>query len=141
MANAVYPTYKTVALSPGLDLVTGSTLKACLVSTTTGTTNYTYSAAHQYFSSVPSGSLVAAGVALTGKTVASGALSAASLTWPSVAQSGSIKGEAIIIYNDTGTAGTSQLVAYMDTEGSYLPVVPNGANITLNWSSSVLALA
>lgn len=130
MANVLYPTYKSVAISPGLDLVTGSTLKACLVAST-----YTYSAAHQFFSSVTG--VVAAGVALTTKTVSAGSLNAASVVWPSVTGA---TGTAIIIYNDTGTAGTSQLVAYMDTETG-LPVVPNGANITVNFSGAVLTLS
>lgn len=144
MANVIYPTYKSVALSPGLDLVAGNTLKACLVSTTTGVTNYVYSAAHQFFSSVPSASILAPGVALSGKAVAAGSLTAASVVLPSVpaptGANAAATGQALIIYNDTGVAGTSQLVAYMDTETG-LPVTPNGANITINFSSAVLTLS
>ena len=144
MSNGLYPTYKKVAISPGLDLVTGSTLKAALISTTTGTTNYTYSATDQFFSAIPSGAIVAAGVALSGKAVAvsgtSAVLTASAVVWPSVVQSGSQTGQAIVFYNDTGTASTSQLVGYMDTETG-LPVTPNGANITLNFSSNVISLA
>jgi hypothetical protein len=139
MANAIYPTFKTAALSPGVDLVS-STVKAALVSTSTGSTNYTYSSSHQYFSSVASGSVVAAGVALSSKAVASGAFTAASVVWPSVTQSGSQTGQAIVLYIDTGTASTSALIAYLDTETG-LPVTPNGANITLNWSGNVITLS
>jgi len=143
MADVIYPTYKTVSMTPGLDLVAGSTLKACLVSTTTGATNYVYSAAHQFFSAVPSASIVAAGVALSGKAApigTPGTLTASPVVWPSVALVGSTHGEAIIIYNDTGAPDTSQLVAYLDTETG-LPVTPNGANITLTWSGNVLTLS
>jgi len=144
MANVVYPTYKTVAISPGLDLVTASTLKVCLVSTTTGVTNYVYLATHQFFSSVPAASILAPGVALTGKAAANGALTASSVVLPSVpaptGANAAATGQALVFYNDTGTAATSQLVAYMDTETG-LPVTPNGANITINFSGAVLTLS
>jgi hypothetical protein len=144
MANTLYPNYKKVSLSPGLDLVAGSTLKAALISTTTGAANYTYSATDQFFSAVPSGAIVAPGVALSGKAAAvsgsNGVLTAAPLVWPAVSQVASQTGQAIILYNDTGTAGTSLLIAYMDTETG-LPVTPNGADITFAISASVIQIS
>lgn len=144
MANATYPTYKKVAISPGLDLVAGSTLKAALVSLTSGTTNYTYSATDQFFSAIPAAAIVAPGIALTGKVAAvsgtSGVLTASSIVWPSVSQIAAQTGQAVIIYNDTGTPGTSQLIEFLDTETG-LPITPNGANITMNFSSNVIGFA
>lgn len=139
MANAVYPSFKTALLSPGFDLSTVS-IKAALVTVTSGTTNYTYSSSHANFSDVASGAILATGVALSGKAVASGALTASSVVWPTVAISGSRKGDAIILYVDTGTPSTSKLIGYIDT-ATGLPATPTGQDITLNWSSSVLALS
>ncbi|EHM19208.1 bacteriophage protein [Mycobacteroides abscessus subsp. massiliense CCUG 48898 = JCM 15300] len=39
-----------------------------------------------------------------------------------------------IIYQDTGTTGTSQLVALYDT-ASGLPVIPDGTNISVTWDN------
>ena len=44
--------------------------------------------------------------------------------------------EALVIYIDTGVAGTSRLVAYIDTGVTGLPVTPNGGDITITWSGS-----
>jgi hypothetical protein len=38
--------------------------------------------------------------------------------------------EAIVYYKDTGTAGTSPLIAYIDT-ATGLPVTPNGGDINI----------
>jgi hypothetical protein len=136
MTNAVYPSFRTALLSPGIDLAT-VTIKAALVTVTSGTTNYVYSAAHTMFSDVVSGSILAAGIALTSKAVSAQALIAASVVWPTVAISGTNKGDAVILYIDTGTPTTSKLIGYIDT-ATGLPVTPTGLDITLNWSSSVL---
>lgn len=42
--------------------------------------------------------------------------------------------ESINIFKDTGVAGTSRLIAYIDT-ATGLPVTPNGGDITLQWDS------
>jgi hypothetical protein len=44
--------------------------------------------------------------------------------------------EALLIYIDTGTAGTSRLVAWIDTSVTGLPVTPNGGDITITWNAS-----
>jgi hypothetical protein len=44
--------------------------------------------------------------------------------------------EALVIYIDTGVAGTSRLVAYIDTGVTGLPVTPNGGDITITWNAS-----
>lgn len=40
-----------------------------------------------------------------------------------------------VVYNDTGTAATSELIALYDT-ATGLPCVPNGGNITLQWAEA-----
>jgi hypothetical protein len=44
--------------------------------------------------------------------------------------------EALVLYIDTGVAGTSRLVAYLDTGVTGLPVTPNGGDINLSWNAS-----
>jgi hypothetical protein len=39
-----------------------------------------------------------------------------------------------VIYRDTGTESTSQLIAYFDT-ATNLPIQPNGGDITVQWDT------
>jgi len=127
MASALYPKAKEsfISQNPSIDLDT-DTIKAALVDTGT----YTYSAAHQFYSSVSG--VVGTPVTLTSKTVTNGVFDAADVTFTAVAGNSV---EAIIIYKDTGSAATSPLIAYLDS-GTGLPVTPNGGDITITWSGS-----
>lgn len=130
MANALYPKYKEALLAAGLNLSAGSTLKAVLVDTGA----YTYSAAHEFYSSVTG--TIGTAVALANKTITGGVLDADDLTFTAVpaGAGGASAAEALIIFNDTGTPATSRLVAYFDT-ATGLPVTPNGGDITIAWDS------
>jgi hypothetical protein len=44
--------------------------------------------------------------------------------------------EALVIYIDTGTAGTSRLIGFIDTGVTNLPVTPNGGDISITWNAS-----
>lgn len=123
MANAIYPLYKQAILSGGsnTDLSAG-TVKLALVDTGT----YTYSAAHQFLSSLSG--VVGTAVTLGSKTVTNGTFDFADPTWTAVSGASV---EALVAYIDTGVAGTSRLVAYIDTGQTGLPVTPNGGDITL----------
>jgi len=127
MASALYPKAKEsfISQNPSIDLDT-DTIKAALVDTGT----YTYSAAHQFYSSVSG--VVGTPVTLTSKTVTNGVFDAADVTFTAVTGNSV---EAIIIYKDTGSAATSPLIAYLDS-GTGLPVTPNGGDITITWSGS-----
>ena len=129
MANAIYPLFKETILgaATNTNLLTG-TVKAALVSST-----YTYSAAHQFYSSVtgvvgtpqtiPATKTVTTGIFKTTGTNTFTAVTGSAVT-------------AIVLYVDTGTAGTSPLVAYLDTGVTGLPVTPNGGDITITWNAS-----
>jgi hypothetical protein len=137
MASALYPKFKESLLSqsPSVDLDT-DTIKVALVNTTT---DYTYSAAHQYMSSVTSYSGTT-DQTLGTKTVTSGVFDAADSTFTSVAISGSKTVQALVIYKDTGSAATSPIIAYID---GFTAVTPNGGNITVTWdngASKIFAL-
>jgi hypothetical protein len=127
MANAIYPLWKEALLQAASDSSLGGTVKVALVDTGT----YTYSAAHQFLSSL-SGT-VGTAQTLGTKTFTTGTFDAANSTWTAV--SGATV-EALVIYIDTGVAGTSRLVAYLDTGYTGLPVTPNGGDITVTWDAA-----
>tara|TARA_R110000787_G_scaffold286422_1_gene404794 strand:+ start:128 stop:529 length:402 start_codon:yes stop_codon:yes gene_type:complete len=123
MANAIYPKYKEAILSSSADssLVAG-TVKVALVDTGA----YTYSATHEFFSSVSG--VQGTSPTLAAKTVVDGAFDSDNPVWSAI--SGDTI-EAIIIYIDTGVAGTSRLVAYLDTGQGGLPATPSGGDIEI----------
>lgn len=127
MANAIYPKYKEAVLQSASDSSLTGTVKAALVDTGT----YTYSAAHQFLTSLTG--VVGTAQTLGSKTYADGVFDAADITYTAVSGSSA---EAIVLYIDTGTAGTSRLVAYLDTGFTGLPVTPNGGDITVTWNAS-----
>jgi hypothetical protein len=43
---------------------------------------------------------------------------------------------ALIIYIDTGTPGTSRLVAFIDTGVTGFPLSTNGGDVTVSWNAS-----
>jgi len=129
MASVFYPKGKELAL--GLLCGSGTkptgTLKAALVDTGT----YTYSAAHQYYSSVTG--VVGTPVAIGSPTFTSGVLDGADVTVTAVTGN---TVEAIVVYLDTGTGATSPLVAYIDSASAGLPFTPNGGDAIVTWNAS-----
>jgi hypothetical protein len=126
----IYPKYREALLdgSTGIDLNDGD-VRVILVDTS----DYTYSAAHDFLDDVASGSRVATSGALTNTTVTNGTFDADDVTFSSVTGDQS---EALIFYLHTGTESTSRLVAYIDTGVTGLPVTPNGGNISLAFNAS-----
>lgn len=130
--NKLFPRYKEALLGSGVNLVSGA-IKAQLVDTGA----YTQSDSHQFLSSVPAAARVGAAVTLASKTVTGGVFDAADVTFSSVpAGSGTAdKAEALIIFRDSGTEGTSELIAYIDT-ATGLPITPNGGNVSVAWDAA-----
>ena len=128
MANAIYPLYKQALLdaSANVDL-NDLTVKVALVDTGT----YTYSAAHEFLTSLSG--VVGTAQTIGTTTVTNGLFDGDNVTFTAV--SGNTV-EALVIYIDTGTAGTSRLVAYIDTGVTGLPVTPNGGDINIQWNAS-----
>ncbi len=129
MANAIYPKYKETVLgaATNTNLLTG-TVKVALVDTGT----YTYSATHQFYSSVTGVVGTPQTIGAT-KSVTNGVFDGADVTFTSVSGNSV---EALIIYVDTGSSATSPLVAYIDTGVTGLPVTPNGGDINITWNAS-----
>jgi len=128
MASALYTTYKTLALTTGgVNLLT-DTIKCVLVDSA----DYTASlGTHDFLVDVPAGARVGTAQTLASKTVTAGVFDAADVTFPSVTGDQS---EYVLIYKDTGTEATSNLIALIDT-ASGLPSTPTGADITITWDN------
>jgi hypothetical protein len=125
VANKVYPKAKVRFAKAQLDL-RSVTLKVVLVET-----NYVYSDAHAFLSDIPSAYRVATGPALTGCGVGDTDASFHSDNTILSAVAGSSAGEhvkAIVLFHDTGTDTTSDLISYIDTGVTGLPFVPRGAD-------------
>lgn len=125
MANALYGKGKEAFLSGSINLASDN-IKAVLVDTGTYTVNLS---THQYHSDLSG--IVATSGNFAGKSVTLGVFDATDLTFSTVSGSSA---EAIVIYKDTGTSGTSPLIAYIDT-ATGLPVTPNGGDINIVWDS------
>jgi hypothetical protein len=124
VANTLYDTGRNAFLTAGINW-TSDTIKVALVDTGT----YTFSQAHQYFSSITG--VVGTPATLANKTAVAGVADADDVTFTSVTGN---TVEALVIYKDTGTASTSPLIAYIDT-ATGLPVTPNGGNIIVSWDN------
>lgn len=128
MANAIYPLYKQSLLDADANVdINDGTVKVALVDTGA----YTYSAAHQFLSSLTG--VVGTAQTITTTTVTNGVFDGDNVSFTAVTGN---TVEALVIYIDTGTAGTSRLVAYLDTGVTGLPLTPNGGNVDITWNAS-----
>lgn len=118
----MYPKAKQGFLGADIALDTDN-IKAVLVDTAA----YTYDAAHEFLSDIPSGERVATSVNLTGKTIIDGVFDSDDFIFPSVTGDPS---EALVLYQDTTNEATSRLIAYIDT-ATGLPVTPDGTDISI----------
>lgn len=129
MANALYPLWKEQLLQfTTNNNLSAGTVKVALIDTGV----YTYSAAHQFFTSASAAS-IGTPQTIGSKTFTNGVFDGADVSFTAVTGNSV---EALIIYVDTGTAGTSPLVAYIDSSVTGLPVTPNGGNIGITWNAS-----
>ena len=128
MANAIYPLYKQALLDGSANTdINDLTVKVALVDTGV----YTYSAAHEFLTSLTG--VVGTAQTIAATTVANGLFDGDNVTYSGVTGNSV---EALVIYIDTTVAGTSRLVAYIDSGVIGLPVTPNGGDITVTWNVS-----
>jgi len=129
MANAIYPKYKQALLDDDSSIdLNDLTVKVALIDTN----DVAYNAAHDFYDDI-SAAVVGTPQTIANTTVTGGLFDGDNVTFTSVTGDPC---EALIIYIDTGTAGTSRLVAYIDTGVTGLPVTPNGGDITITWNAS-----
>jgi hypothetical protein len=134
MSNVLYDPGRQGFLDGSIDWDTG-----VIVAYLIDAADYTFSAAHQFLSSVPGAARVAGPVTLASKTTTSGVADAADITFPTVTGDQS---EAVILVQQSAPAGGSalaesaqRLIAYIDT-ATGLPVTPSGSNIVVTWNAS-----
>lgn len=126
MANAIYPLFKQAMLTSDTNSdIEAGTLKVAMV-----TSSYTYSAAHQFYTSI-SAAVIGTPQTLGSKTITNGTFDAADASFASITGTPT----ALVFYIDTGVAGTSRLVAYLDTNVG-LPVTSAGGAVNFTWNAS-----
>lgn len=94
-------------------------------------------ASDEFHSDVAGANIVATSGNLASKSCTDGILNAAALVFSAV--TGSVVTQ-VAMFKDTGTSGTSELIAYWDTAPG-LPVTPNGGDITLAWDTGTNKIA
>lgn len=127
MANALYDKGRESFLKGEISW-DGDDIKAVLVDTNLYMVNL---ATDQFLSDIPVGARVATSGNFSTKTTTAGVADADDVTFPAVTGA---TVEAVVVYQDTGVAGTSRLVGYIDT-ATGLPATPGGGDITVVWSS------
>lgn len=134
MANAVYVAFRNGVLGSHATRVDldADTIKVALIDHGTDTPNVT---TDDFYNDISAGLVGSLSSALTSKTigtVAAGVFDADNVTFTAVSGNSV---ESVNIIKDTGSAATSDLIAYFDT-GTGLPVTPNGGDITVTWNAS-----
>lgn len=127
MANALYDLGREKFLNADIDWAADN-IKALLIDTALYSANL---ATDEFLDDIAGGAIEATSGNLASKTSTAGVADAADVTFSAV--SGATV-EAIVLYKDTGTAGTSALIAYIDT-ATNLPITPNGGDITISWDN------
>lgn len=128
MSNQLYPKAKEDFLAGNLNL-SSNTVTLALIDTDI----YTFSTAHEDRADIPNSAVVAEAT-LASKTITSGVFDADDATFTTVSGANC---EALVLYHtDVEGAGntTSRLIAYIDT-ATGLPILPNGGDITVRFSS------
>ena len=133
MANAIYPKWKEALLqnSADSDLDGSGTTGVYVALVDTGT--YTYSAAHEFYSSL-SGIVGTDQEIGATKSYTSGTFDGGNVTFTAVTGA---TVEALVLYRKNAGANTTwRLIAYIDTSVTGLPVTPNGGDISITWNAS-----
>ena len=132
MADALYPIGKAAILAGDIEWdAAGHNFKVSLIDTGV----YTYSAAHDFYNDLTG--VIADSGNLANKTNALGQANADDITLAAVAIGDTVG--AIVIWRDSGVAGTSELIAYIDSAAG-LPVDTNDGDILIQWGTYIFAL-
>lgn len=136
MANALYPKYKSSLLAgdSNADLDNNTSTDGPFVALVdTGT--YTYSASHQFYSSLSG--IVGTDQRIANPTVSSvaeGTFDGDNVTYTAVTGASV---EALVYYRKNSGANTTwRLFLFQDTGVTGLPVTPNGGDITVTFNAS-----
>lgn len=127
MANAIYGKAREKFLNADIDWSV-DTIKVALVDTA----SYTVAIDTDEFYSTISSAVVGTPITLSGKTSTLGVADANDVSFTGLSGAPSI--EALVIYKDTGVAGTSPLIAYIDT-ATGLPVSAGATQVDVTWDN------
>lgn len=134
MSNALFAAYRTAVLSAPPNL-SSATIKAMFVDHADDTPS---TSADDFINDIASAARVPAiascptlGTKTLG-TVAAGVFDAADTTFSSLTGD---QVESLILFEDSGTESTSDLLAYWDS-ATGLPLTPNGGDVTVTWHAS-----
>lgn len=92
---------------------------------------YTFSTAHEFVTDLGA-NVIARSPALASKTTTSGVLNAASPVVSAVG--GAVAVDFVVLYKNTGSDATSELLVFWDT-GTGIPLTPNGGDVTVNFDT------
>lgn len=92
---------------------------------------------HEFLSDVQAYALGGGAKPLADKTTTLGVFDASDVTWSRVA--GGATAKAVILFKNTGEAGTSPLLGYIDTITGF-PVATNGSDITVQWDNGAFKI-
>ena len=130
MANALYGKGKEKLLSSTNAIsLDADTIKVSLILNTYGqnlNTDEWYTSINSFLAGGASAAMNTQ--TLASKTITLGVFDAADVTFPSVTAGAVCEG--VVIWKDTGTAGTSPLLAYIDTITGF-PLTTNGGDVVI----------
>lgn len=126
MANALYAKGKEKMLSGAIDFTT-DTIKVALIKN-----DYAQNLATDEFYTSISASVLGTPQTLASKSVVAGVFDAADITYTAVTAGDTSEG--LVIYKDTGVAGTSPLLAYIDTITGF-PLLLAGGDVEIQWDN------
>lgn len=127
MANALFDTGRNSFLTGDIDWLV-DTLKVCMVDHGVDTP---VPATDDFLNDISTG-VIATSAALTTPTATTGIADADDITISTVSGASV---ESLVIYKDTGVAGTSNLLVFIDT-ATGLPFTPNGGNVQIVWAAT-----
>lgn len=130
MANALYGLAREAFLTGDIDWAADD-IKCALIDTTIYTVTIDTDQYLDDISGLP-GAIIATSANLGGKTTTLGVADATDTAFAVVAGAA---GQAVVIYQDTGNAATSRLIAYIDTVASGLPTPAGTVSITVTWDA------
>ena len=122
MPNQLYPKGAEKMLKGEVNFATDNIAVAIVAAA------YTFSAAHEFLSSV--GTLVGTKQTLATPSTTGGVFDADDVSFGAVAAGSTAK--ALVLFKDTGNPATSPLLAYLD-EITGFPMSTNGASIEIEW--------
>ena len=92
---------------------------------------------HEFLPDVQAYALGGGAKPLANKTTTLGVFDASDVTWQQVA--GGATAKAVVLFKNTGAAGTSPLLGYIDTITGF-PVGTGGSDITVQWDNGAFKI-